>query len=220
MKRVFILGASQGIGFGLVKRYLEAGYAVVASSRSGRIDHFAHERLQVVALDLTQATQVAQVASTLDQAGHRFELLINNAGIGPDLSQARPERDSFAQTMAVNLEGIVFATEALLPLLRPDGTLINVSSKMGSIAHCQHSTSVAYRISKAGLNIYSKILSLRLTQKVATIHPGFVRTNISAFNDHAPLSPEDSAACIYDFEQSDFETGVYWDCQENVGLEW
>ena len=220
MKRVFILGASQGIGFGLVKRYLEAGYAVVASSRTGQIAGFSHERLQMVALDVTQADQITALAATFEQDQQRFDILINNAGIGPDLNVPLPERDSFQQTLAVNLEGIVFATEALLPFLEPSGKLINISSKMGSISHCQFSTSVAYRISKAGLNMYSKVLSVRLTQKVAVLHPGFVRTNISTLNDHAPLSPEDSAALIYQFVQSDFKTGTYWDCQENIPLEW
>lgn len=218
MKRVFILGASQGIGLGLVQQYLNAGYEVVASSRNGRIDDLTHNRLQVVPLDVTKPTDLTQLVNTLQ--GQRFDLLINNAGIGPDLAQPLPDRKSFAQTMAVNLEGIVFATEALLPLLDLSGKLINISSKMGSIANCQASTSVAYRVSKAGLNMYSKTLSERLIQRVAVVHPGFVRTNISDFNSHAPLSPADSAERIYKFEQSDFETGTYWDCQENVPLAW
>lgn len=222
MKRVFILGASQGIGLGLVKRFLEADYEVVASSRSGRIDAITHANLQVVALDITIPEHLSTLTTTLQQEGQQFDCLINNAGIGPDLNVDYPEQLSFRQTMTVNVEGIIFATEQLLPFLAPVAKVINVSSKMGSVSHCQGTTSVAYRISKAGLNMYSKILSNRLPaqQKVAVIHPGFVRTNISNLNDHAPLSPYESADRIYTFIQRNFETGTYWDCQEDVALSW
>jgi NAD(P)-dependent dehydrogenase (short-subunit alcohol dehydrogenase family) len=222
MKRVFILGASQGIGFGLVKRYLRAGYEVVASSRNGKIDQLTDDYLQVVALDVTKTNSISDLAVAFHKDEQQFDVIINNAGIGPDLNTKAPDRFTFEETMAVNLEGIVFATEQLLPFLSPFGKLINVSSKMGSISNCLSSGSVAYRISKAGLNMYSKILSNRLPseQKVAVIHPGFVRTNISSLNDHAPLSPDDAAERIYDFIERDFKSGTYWDCQEEEAIEW
>ncbi len=222
MKRVFILGASQGIGLGLVKRYLQAGYEVVASSRNGQIEAFSSVNLEVVALDVTNTDSVADLVVYFHKEEQQFDLMINNAGIGPDLNTKLPDHATFKETMAVNLEGIVFATEQLLPFLSPFGKLINVSSKMGSLDNCLSDGSVAYRISKAGLNMYSKILSNRLPseQKVAVIHPGFVRTNISSLNDHAPLSPDEAAVRIYDFIQSDFESGTYWDCQENEAIAW
>lgn len=222
MKKVFILGASQGIGLGLVKQFLQEGYQVVASSRSGQIEAVLSAHLEVVPLDVTNPDQISSLASKFQQEQQSFDVWINNAGIGPDLNQARPDYQSFRTTLAVNLEGIIFATEQLLPFLAEQGVLINVSSKMGSISNCARTTSVAYRVSKAGLNMYNQVLAHRLPkgQKVAVIHPGFVRTNISTLNDHAPLSPEDSAARIYAFLQSDFETGAYWDCQENEAIAW
>lgn len=222
MKRVFILGASQGIGWGLVKRFLHAGYEVVGSSRSGQMDDFSDPNFQLVPLDVTISSTVSDLVVYFHKEEQQFDIIINNAGIGPDLNAPRPDHATFQQTMAVNLEGIVFATEQLLPFLSPYGKLINVSSKMGSLNNCQTSGSVAYRISKAGLNMYSKILSNSLPseQRVAVIHPGFVRTGISNLNDHAPLSPEESAERIYDFIQRDFMTGTYWDCQEDEAIAW
>lgn len=222
MKKVFILGASQGIGFGLVKRFLHAGYEVVASSRNGLIEGFSDPHLLVVPLDVTDENSVADLVVYFHKEEHKFDILINNAGIGPDLNTKVPDHQTFKATMGVNLEGIVFATEQLLPFLSPFGKIINISSKMGSIENCHRSGAVAYRISKAGLNMYSKILSNRLPaeQKVAVIHPGFVRTNISSENDHAPLSPLEAAERIYDFIERDFETGTYWDCQEDEAIAW
>ncbi len=93
---------------------------------------------------------------------------------------------------------------------------------MGSIAVCNGTDSVAYRMSKTALNMYSKILTNRLLgkQSIATVHPGWVRTTLTEGNINAPLSQEESAGNIFEFIQSDFKTGIYWNAPEKSEIEW
>ncbi len=56
--------------------------------------------------------------------------------------------------------------------------------------------------------------------RIANIHPGWVQTDISQYNDQAPLTPKDSAERIYNFMVTDFENGVYWDAEAGCELTW
>jgi len=133
-----------------------------------------------------------------------------------------PEWESFEQTFEVNLKGTVFFTESLLKSIREGGMLLNISSKMGSINECKSPGSVAYRMSKSALNMYTKILSIREKDRinVASIHPGWVRTNISKGNENAPLSPEESATKILKFIEHGFTNGIYYDVESDKSLPW
>ena len=94
---------------------------------------------------------------------------------------------------------------------------------MGSIELCERTDSVAYRMSKTALNMYTKILTNRLLdkQKIATVHPGWVRTTIAKDNIiNGRLSTDESAIKIFNFVTSDFETGIFWDIEAERKTEW
>jgi NAD(P)-dependent dehydrogenase (short-subunit alcohol dehydrogenase family) len=221
-KRILITGASKGIGFALAKLFLEHDYYVTGTSRSGKIEGLIHPHLDVVKLDLSDSASIASVVKTIKK-NYTLDILINNAGIGPDLDTNLPEEKSFQQTFQVNVTGTVFFTESLLEIMREDGKVINISSIMGSLEKCRRSDSVAYRMSKSALNMYTKILSNRLKGKlkVAAVHPGWVRTTIAKANiTEGRLSPEESAAKIFDFVTGNFETGTFWDIESQSEIGW
>ena len=93
---------------------------------------------------------------------------------------------------------------------------------MGSVNLCEKFDSIAYRMSKSALNMYTKILSNRYKEQfnIASIHPGWVKTTIAKSNINARLTPKESANRIIEFILKDFESGVYWDIERNVRLEW
>jgi NAD(P)-dependent dehydrogenase (short-subunit alcohol dehydrogenase family) len=160
--------------------------------------------------------------SQITSKGTKFHILINNAGIGPDLGTSFPDETSFDQTFDVNVKGQVFFTEAMIKHLNKGAKLINVSSKMGSIEQCVGTDSVAYRMSKTALNMYTKILTNRYAGQfqIATLHPGWVRTNISGDNSKGRYSPEESANMIYQFVSSNFKTGIFWNVETDSESEW
>ena len=213
-KIVVITGASQGIGQALAKKMLATGYTVIGTSRDGELAAPDHDRLHPMALDLKDSNSIEAFSQSLTERFGAIDLLIDNAGIGPDLGTDRPAPNSFEETLRVNVTGTVFLTESLLPIINDRGKVVILSSKMGSIASTQAFDSVAYRMSKSALNMYTKILSNRLGDKiqVAAIDPGWVKTEIRVTNlKNAPLTPEESAGNIYRFITSDFTSGVYWD---------
>ena len=222
-KTAIISGASQGIGLALAQILLAEGYTVIGTSRSGKIDAINNPNFYAVALDLTNEESIKKASEEIFQKSDVIDMLINNAGIGPDLNSPAPERATFDKTFAVNVTGTVFFTEAILPKIKKDGKIINVSSKMGAMAVCSTADSAAYRMSKSALNMYTKILSNRLQgqMKVTTMHPGWVKTNISPGSKlHAPLTPEQSAENMYRFFSQDFKNGMYWDSATDSPLPW
>jgi NAD(P)-dependent dehydrogenase (short-subunit alcohol dehydrogenase family) len=221
-KTVLITGTSKGIGLALKNVFLNNGYSVIGTCRNGKDDKSIDPNYQVVALDLANFESINECKNAIEMINPSIDILINNAGIGPDLDFSYPEQKSFNQTFDVNVTGTTFFTEQMLDYINKGGKIINVSSKMGSIDVCQLSDSVAYRMSKAALNMYTKILTNRLAgqQSVAAIHPGWVRTTIAKSNINGRLSPEESAKGIYDFATSEFRSGIFWNVETGSECNW
>ncbi len=221
-KTVLITGASRGIGAALAQQLIDKSFTVIGTSRTGVLPNNPADKLIAKKLNLPAKQSRAELANWLATNDIKIDILINNAGIGPDLGADKPEAESYQDTFEVNTRGTVFFTELILPYIKKGGKVINISSKMGSIEACGTTDSVAYRMSKAALNMYTKILTNRLTgtHKVAAIHPGWVRTTISeSSSKYAPLSTAESAKGIIDFVLRDFKTGTFWnvEAQEEIG---
>jgi len=222
-KTILITGASKGIGFSLANKFLENGYKVIGTSRSGKIEGIENENFENLKLDLSDFKNIEIIKNEINEKGRKIDILINNAGIGPDLDFNNPEEITFKQTFDVNVIGTTFLTEELIESINKDGKIINISSKMGSIELCKRIDSVAYRMSKTALNMYTKILSNRLSEKIkiASVHPGWVRTTIAKSNiTEGRLSPEESANGIFKFAISEFRNGIYWDVETETELVW
>ena len=213
-KIALITGASRGIGLALAQKMLDNGYIVIGTSRDGKIDDIKHDNLYSMALDVKEENSIQEFTKSVAKQFQKIDILINNAGIGPDLGASLPDSTTFEETFKVNASGTIFLTESIIPIIQNDGKIIIISSKMGSIAAAESSDSVAYRMSKSALNMYAKLLSNRLMGKinVAAIDPGWVKTEIRLSNlENAPLTPKESADNIYKFITSKFKSGTYWD---------
>jgi len=222
-KTILITGASRGIGFALTQQFLDNGYTVIGTSRTGEIENLSHPNFTVLELDLSKEATIINFGKLIENSNIKIDYLINNAAIGPDLDTLNPELESFKQTFDVNVTGTVFFTELVYKHVKLGGKIINISSKMGSIELCQRTDSVAYCMSKTALNMYSKILTNRLLgkQTVATIHPGWVRTTIAKDNIvNGKLSSDESAIKIFNFVTTNFETGIFWDIEADRKTEW
>jgi len=220
-KTILITGTSQGIGHALTKLLLINGYRVIGTNTTG-IDNINENNYKSFSLDLANFDSIAAFENNFQLDNINIDILINNAGIGPDLDFDLPEETSFKKTFDVNVTGTTFFTEQMLQYLNIGGKIVNISSKMGSVDVCEKSDSVAYRMSKAALNMYTKILSNRLEGKqlVASVHPGWVRTNIAKSNVNGRLSPEESAQKIFQFITSDFKTGIFWNVETEAECTW
>lgn len=224
MKKIaLITGASKGIGKNLAEKMLVKGYFVIGTSRNGEIKEFENKYFYSLKLDLSNPSSIENAHKEIFNKFNKIDILINNAGIGPDLDTYFPKKKSFDQTFNVNVNGTVFFTEPLIELITRNGIILNVSSKMGSLDVCKRTDSVAYRMSKSALNMYTKILTNRLNEKVrvAAIHPGWVKTMIADDNIiNGRLTPEQSAENVFKFITSNFKNGIFWDSESEKELLW
>jgi len=222
-KTILITGSSRGIGYALSLCFLEQGNTIIGTNRKGIPPKILNQNLKTLQLDLSNIEDIKKLKSLFEKEDLKIDILINNAGIGPDLGTLKPDLNTFKHTLDVNVIGTTFLTESLIPFINERGKIINISSKMGSITDCNLNDSVAYRISKSALNMYTKILTNRFhgNLSVASVHPGWVRTNISENSaKNGRLSPTESAKRIFDFIMSDFRTGIFWDVESQNEIEW
>lgn len=220
MTLALITGANRGLGLAVARAFAQDGFTVMLAARDGATaDEMAGklrpQGLDVapIQLDVTSAESIAAAAQQVRRDHGRLDVLVNNAGILPEATDASPHDfanpDLFRATFDTNLFGAVNVIEAFLPLLRLSrkGRIVNVSTTMGSLTDQANpdspyfSTVVpAYQASKAALNSVTIGLAKKLADTdivVTAVCPGFVRTDLTPINrEQAPLSADEAAKII------------------------
>ncbi|RZK31856.1 MAG: SDR family NAD(P)-dependent oxidoreductase [Hymenobacter sp.] len=209
-KTALVTGISSGIGLALTKHLLTEHYTVIGTTRSGQLPGFDHPRLHVLPLEATEEQSRAQVVARFRSLTDGLDLLVNNAGMAPDVFAVEPDYASFTQTLDTNVTGVVFLTELLLPHIRPGGQILFVSSNMG-LPRNAAPNGPGYRLSKAAINMYATMLASRLADRhirVTPLHPGWVQTKLGG--DQAPTTPAQAATGIYQAVVGAPETGKFY----------
>ena len=204
-RNVLVTGANRGLGLEYVRQLLARGDHVVATARhpaqAHDLNRLAGEhpgRLHVFPLDVMDPKAEAEVARELPLVlgDAPLHLLINNAGL-------LHSGERFGQVSAANLEdsyrtnamGPFLLTQALAPRLADGATVVNMSSQLGSIANTQRFGTPTYCITKAALNMATRLLAAALADRgivVVSMHPGWVATDMGG--EQAPLAPPESVA--------------------------
>lgn len=231
LQKVFITGADKGLGLALVSRFLRAGWLVFAGIHAsadnlGDLTWEHGQHLVCVPLDVTN---MASVLAALQQVSGRtpaLDILINNAAIYLPPKPVRPlseldlEDGHLEATLDVNAFGSLRVTQQFLPLLEKGDRklIINISSEAGSISDCRRTSEYAYCMSKAALNMQSRILQNDLKPKgftVLVIHPGWMRTDMGGLE--ADLHPDESAEGIFGLSLKSWkaEDPIYMDYRGN-----
>jgi len=212
---VLITGANRGIGLEFARQYSSAGWEVIGTARNpDRAEELHRLNVKVLKLDVTDQESVSRLAH--DLGNQSIDILINNAGILPEaetISDINP--DDLNRVLAVNTVGPIRVTQALLPNLRRGSLkkIINISSRVGSIAENTRGGMYGYRESKAALNMFTKSLAIELRSEGFTcivMHPGWVQTDMGG--KRAPISAQESVRglreVIDNLTQAD--TGTFW----------
>ena len=192
-----VTGANRGLGFEMVRQLLQRDFTVHATYRSSPGLLLAHERLHLHRLDVRDGPAIAEM---MEAIGGPVDLLINNAGIadGRWSSVEAIDFDTAAEVMDVNALAPIRVTQAALPrLAERGGTVVMITSLMGSIADCMSGKSYAYRASKTALNMLTTAMKNELRDRgisVMLVHPGWVETDMGGPN--APIQAEESVAGI------------------------
>lgn len=181
MQKIFITGASSGIGAAIAKQLCAAGHEVWGTSRDPRKIP-SIERLHAVQLDLGDTAAAVAIFKSAELAAGYFDVVINNAGSGhfgpaetvsPDLV-----RDLFQTLVCAQIALTQTALRAMQE--RGSGTIINVTSLASRLPVPFMS---AYNAAKAAMASFTMTLQLELRDsgvRVIDFQPGDIRTN---FND-------------------------------------
>jgi len=122
-----------------------------------------------------------QIFSAVDEAASKFgriDILVNNAGIAPENPAEHVTERDFDQTLAINLKGTFFASQAAgrVMIRQKSGTIINMSSQAGFAAL---PTESIYCMTKAGIVHLTKCLAVEWGKHGITVNavaPTFIRT--------------------------------------------
>ena len=202
-RRVWLIGASSGIGRATASLLHGRGARVIVSARQApALDDFvaAHPGSVALALDITDRTAVQAAADALLAAGP-LDLVCYLAGHYRPMRATDLDLDDALRHQQVNLTGVWHLLAALLPALLAQGH--GHVSLVSSVAGFRGlPRSLAYGPTKAALINLAESLYLDLQPRglgVSVITPGFVATPLTADNDFpmpALLTPEQAAAEI------------------------
>lgn len=203
-----VTGASSGIGWALAKVLAAEGCKVgLVARRRDKLDQLAAEiqkaggTAAVAAADVGDRGQTLQAIGEVSAALGPVDLLIANAGVGMPTQLEPINIADIEQMFRVNLMGVIYALEAVLPemLRRGSGHVAAISSAAAFKGLPGES---AYCASKAAVNSYMEGLRIQLHGRgihVTTICPGFVRTPMTeVMNTPMPfcLEADDAARRI------------------------
>ncbi len=185
-----IIGASRGLGLGLVKHLAERGYEVYATQRSLglALTELAAEHsgaVHIHQLDVTDAASVAELAKAVPAGS--LDMLVMNPGVygGPEQDLEDLTRDNVANMLMTNAVYPAQAVIALLPAMKDGAVIGMMSSKMGSIADSSGGANL-YRLSKVCQNMLSRSLfethAREHGMSVISLHPGWVKTDMGGPN--------------------------------------
>ena len=183
-KTALIIGASRGLGLGLVERLTEDGWKVVATVRDpAKVPALkALPGVQVETLEMNSSTQLDALQKRLD--AQVFDLLFVNAGVkGPDNQDAEAAQlADIGDLFMTNSVAPIRVAQRFAPQLRKDGGVIAfMSSVLGSIAIPDAPELALYKASKAALNSMINSFVVRLGDtllSVLAMHPGWVKTDM------------------------------------------
>ena len=206
MPAVLITGASRGLGFELAKQYAVEGWRVIACCRKPedaialkKLAPSARDMVSVVAMDVADNDTVRNAALTLKDVV--IDILINSAGIAgvPQQSTGQIDYASWARVLDVNTMGPLRVIEAFTDnLARSERRLVvTITSGMGSLADNTSGGSIAYRSSKAAVNMVMRSAAIDLAPRGITcvlINPGWVKTDMGG--PDATLSPQQSVSAM------------------------
>lgn len=199
MPTTLITGANRGIGLALVREFQKQGHTVIATARDpGKAADLKATGAELHALDVSDAASISALAAALN--GKPIDYLINNAGLGDRADMPRLDYDRFEELLRVNTVAPIRMLDALTPNLAAGNGKVAaaLSSQLGSIENTDMSFGLAYRVSKAGLNMGLRTAAHTLADKGITLlalHPGWVKTDMGG--DKAPVEPAESAAGLY-----------------------
>ena len=188
-KTAIVTGGTRGIGFAIVKKYLENGANVVlAGSRQESVEKAlkqlsAYEgRIMGIWPDLCDPEAVARDFAAVKERFGRVDILANNAGVSSRTSLYEYTLEEFSKIMDINVKAVFVCSQAAARIMKEQGggVIINTSSMVGEYGQ---PSGCGYPASKFAVNGLTKSLARELAKdqiRVNAAAPGVTRTDMVA----------------------------------------
>jgi short-subunit dehydrogenase len=212
---IIITGASKGIGAELTKTFCKhKGNQIIALSRSvdglRRLTAECYKlntssKIMTIEFDLVQYEFYPFILQKIETFFHRCDILINNAGKLINKSFDKIELQDFDDIYNVNIKGLFFFTQLILPIINKGGHIVNISSLGGMTGSNKFSGLSAYSSSKGAVSVFTEVLAEELKEAEISVNClalGGVQTEMfeKAFPGVKALqSPPQMAQFIADF---------------------
>jgi len=187
MKNILITGGSSGIGLAISDLLIKEGqYRVVSLSRSReKIDRALSEKpwlenkVDFFTGDVSQPEDCRRLCDYIQKKYRVLHGLVNNAGMLTAGGILDIDYELWKKNLDINLNAPYLLTQTLIPLLKASGnaSVVNISS----IASRMPGRSVAYSVSKAGIDMLTEFLAGELGPyniRVNAVSPGLVETHL------------------------------------------
>jgi len=223
-----IVGASRGLGLGLVREYLGRGWRVIATERAAgssaglaQLKAQVGERLTLVTVDINIPEQVRMLAAEV--VDRPLDLLFVNAGVSddPSLTIGQVASEEFARVFQTNALAPMRVVDWLGASVAPRGTIAVMTSALGSVSGEQSGGYEVYGASKAALNKLFRGYAVRAggERSLLAIMPGWVQTDMGGAE--APLDVATSVRGIADAVAArSAQPGVEFIDYQNSTLAW
>jgi len=179
----YVTGASQGLGLTLVKKLLENGYRVAATSRNAHMLSQAagltdKNRFLPLAVDLNNPDSIDESIQQTLAAFGRIDVVVNNAGYGMAGTVEEIADPDIRNIFNVNVFATIAVVKAVLPVMRSQksGCIINIGSVAGFVGAPGWSV---YSATKAAVAAFSEVIALDVKEfgiKVTVAEPSGFRT--------------------------------------------
>lgn len=181
-KAAFISGGTSGIGKATAELLLKDGAEVWIMGRDAEkgtavaLELSAYGKVHYLQGDVRFVDDCRLAAQNVREHAYSLDFIVNAAGIYQERRLENVTEEDFATVLATNLKGMIFLTQALVPLLVPDGgSIVNIGSDAGISGNygCP-----VYCASKGAVVAFSKALALDLAPRVRVncVCPGDVDT--------------------------------------------
>lgn len=191
MRSVVVTGGSRGLGLGIVRTLINAGYRAIAVARrqTPELESLmqqslasAPDALHFVPFDLGEIEKIAEFIKGMRKNFGPFYGLINNAGISSEGALAMMPNARIEQLLRVNTLSPIILTKYVVRSMMSDGggRIVNISSIVASTGY---SGLAAYAASKAALVGFTRSLAReagRMGVNVNAVAPGFIATDLTS----------------------------------------
>jgi serine 3-dehydrogenase (NADP+) len=185
-KTILISGATSGFGRAAAKRFVDAGWRVIATgSRAERLDALADElgrdRVHTAAFDIRDEAAMRAALDALPENFRAIDVLVNNAGLALGTAPAqRADLLQWKQMIDTNITALVTITHALLPgLIERKGAILNIGSVAGSYPYPGGNVYGGTKafVSQFALNLRCDLHGTGV--RVTSIEPGMAETEFT-----------------------------------------